>query len=391
VKILHVTPTFSPATYWGGPIYSVFGLCNALAQQPEVEVQVLTTDSAGPTVAQRLEIKEFPTHMEAGYPVYYCRRRWGASFSPAMMMRLRRMIRWADVVHLTVVYSPPTIPTLMLCRLIGKPVVWSPRGSLQRWDGATRKLTKHVWEFVCNLFCKVDQVTLHFTSESERVGSAGRIKRARSVVIPNGIEQPGNYAPRDWQPGGKLRLLYLGRLHPIKGIENLLHALSNTTQEVTLKLYGDGDPDYRHSLRVLAKKLNLDDRVQFNEHVSGEAKRNCFLNTDVCIVPSFIENFGMVVAEALAHGVPVIASRGTPWQRAEEIGCGLWRDNDPTSLAEAIMQIKTMPLVEMGEKGRVWVEKEYSWPRIAEKMLHVYQKIFNPLSSNYESVTAVKL
>src|SRR5439155_27327241 len=93
------------------------------------------------------------------------------------------------------------------------------------------------------------------------------------------------------------------------------------------------------------------------------------------IVPSYKENFAMVMAESLAHGVPVIASKGTPWRRVEEIGCGLWVDNDAESLAKAIGQMSRMPLREMGTRGREWMAKEYSWDKRAQEFLACY----NPL------------
>jgi glycosyltransferase involved in cell wall biosynthesis len=114
--------------------------------------------------------------------------------------------------------------------------------------------------------------------------------------------------------------------------------------------------------------------------VLGGDKGKLFANADVVVVPSFTENFGLVVAEALAHGVPVIAGKGTPWQRVEEIGCGLWVDNSPESLAAAIKQISKMPLREMGQRGRDWMAREYSWDLMAKRTMELYSSI---LSSNY--------
>src|SRR5437867_6880662 len=152
VRLLHIIPAYYPATYWGGPIYSVYGLCNALAKTPGVSLRVLTTDTAGPSRSDSVEVTGVPMRYPGGYEVFVCRRRWAASVSPGMLLRLWPMIRWADVVHLTAVYSPPTIPTLLISRLLGKPLVWSPRGALQRWEGSTRVMSKALWEWVCRVF-----------------------------------------------------------------------------------------------------------------------------------------------------------------------------------------------------------------------------------------------
>ena len=146
IKVLHVVPTFYPATYFGGPIYSLFGLCNVLARAGEIELRVLTTDSSGPARRDRLPLQEFPVRRPEGYEVYYCRKWWDKEFSVSLLRMLYLMIRWADVVHLTSAYSFSTLPTLILCRLLRKPVVWSPRGALQRWEGSTKPFLKHFWK-----------------------------------------------------------------------------------------------------------------------------------------------------------------------------------------------------------------------------------------------------
>lgn len=341
-----------------------------------LELRVLTTDSNGPEVNDRLMVEEFPTRLPAGYEVYYCRHRWVMTFAPGMFRRLWSMVKWADVVHLTAVYSPPTIPTLLACKALRKPLVWSTRGALQRWDGTTRRRVKKIWEQVCNLLCEQRRVVLHVTSVSEKEESGSMMTSARAEVIPNGVDVPPTAnGSRQWRPENSLRLLALGRLHPIKGIENLLHALARLDDKVVLEICGDGAADYRESLRSLIHDLALNERVFFHGNVSGEEKAARFQEADVCIVPSYKENFCMVIAESLAAGVPVIASRGTPWGEMESIGCGLWVENDEEHLAGAIRQINGMSLREMGQKGRAWMEREYSWRSVAEKMAELYRSL----------------
>ncbi len=372
MRVLHVSPSFYPAGHYGGPTQSSYGLCNALAKMPGVELRVLTTDSDGPC---RIDVKAFPAKFREGYDVYYCRRWFGADTAPRMFWRLPQMIRWADVVHLTAVYSPPTIPTLALCRLFRKPVMWSTRGALQSWRDGTRKNLKSVWEKTCELFCSPDRVMLHVTGEPERVASVERIKHASAVAIPNGIELPPTNGNERARSEGGLRLLYLGRLHPIKGIENLLRAIATMTNGVTLSVCGEGDADYQARLKSLATELDLNGRVTFHGRVDGEAKERQFTQADLCVVPSFTENFCNVIAESLARGVPVVASKGTPWARVTEIDCGLWVDNDAATLAGAIRQMQAMPLREMGERGRQWMQREFSWPNVGEQMIQQYETL----------------
>src|SRR5689334_9734726 len=128
MRVLYVSPTSFPAIAFGGPIHAMFGLCNGLLSLPErhISIQVLTTDAAGPRRDQRLRVASFPTVLATNLYVYYSRRLLGVSVSPQLLSLLPRLVRWADVVHLTGAYSFPTLPTLFLCRQLLKPLVWSP-------------------------------------------------------------------------------------------------------------------------------------------------------------------------------------------------------------------------------------------------------------------------
>jgi len=373
LNVLHISPSFFPASQYGGTIYSGYALCNALAQIPDLQLRVLTTDSDGPTGDRRIKASDFPTRLPQGYDVYYCRRRFGADISPRMFALLWPMMRWADVVHLTAVYSPPTLPALLMSKLLRKPLIWSPRGGLQRWGGSTRTGVKNWWDKVCNLLCEPGRVQLHVTSEAEKAESLAIMTRASATIIPNGIDFPGLNGNRERAPGSTLNLLFMGRLHPIKGIENLLRALTLIKTPVRLSLCGEGDAEYTRSLKTLARDLSLWERVEFCGRVDGAMKEQQFASADLCVVPSFKENFCMVVAEALARSVPVIASEGTPWQQLTARGCGLWVSNQPEALAQAIDLVGAMPLAEMGQRGRAWMQREYSWQTVAAQMHEAYK------------------
>ncbi len=373
MNILHVAPAFYPATYWGGPTYSVYGLCNALAAIPDTRLRILTTDTAGPRFHDRVPISGFPMRYPDGYDVYFCKRLLFASVAPRLLYSLWPMVMWADVVHLTGVYSFPTIPTLLVCRILNKPVVWSPRGALQRWKGATRPYLKRVWEWACNALISPKNCILHVTSAEEATDSKVRIAGAPVTLIPNGVEIPEFLPARVWMPGGRFRLLYLGRLHPIKGIENLLQALKALEDEaISLVICGSGDDAYSLGLRNLVDQIGLARSVSFRGHVEGKEKSDAFAQADVCVVPSFSENFGMVVAESLANGVPVVVSKGTPWAGVETHRCGLWVENSPASIAHALRSMKRNNIAEMGGCGRKWMRTEFSWNQVARQTHRLY-------------------
>lgn len=377
MKVLHVTPSFYPAVVYGGPTQSVYQLCCALARN-KCEVRVLTTDANGPDA-----VLDVDTHRDVEITkdlwVRYCHRILDVSISPTLLRFLAARIRWADVVHLMAVYSFPTIPTLLFCKLLGKPVVWSPRGMLQRWEGTKRPELKALWERICR-FAAPERLVLHVTSDQEAKESAARFPGVEIAVIPNGVEVPQSVTHANGHRG--LRLVYLGRLDPKKGIENLLRARSllngNLGASLMLTIAGAGDAEYAKNLQTTISHMAPAERPKMIGYVSGGEKAKLFENADVVVVPSYTENFGLVVAEALAHGVPVIASQGTPWQRVEEIGCGLWVDNSPESLAAGIKQISRMPLREMGQRGREWMQREYSWDLMAKRTVELYTSIVTP-------------
>jgi glycosyltransferase involved in cell wall biosynthesis len=190
-------------------------------------------------------------------------------------------------------------------------------------------------------------------------------------------------------------LLYIGRLDPKKGIEVLLRSCSIMKKKFQpkfrLTIAGTGQPVYVAHLQQEVSRLGLQPYVEMTGEVLSQAKQHLFENSDVTIVPSYTENFAIVVAEALAHGVPVIASRGTPWSALEQKECGLWVENDPESLAQAICTIRNMPLVEMGERGRKWMQAEFSWPSVSKAMLDLYEEALTRSTTKRSTHTSAGL
>ena len=347
-----------------------------MAQQENVQVEVLTTDADGP--GRRVDVRNADQNRTDSYAISYCRRRLPPDIAPGLLLRLGGRIRRADVVHLNGVYSFTTIPTLALCRLMKKPVAWSTMGALQRWEGTTRKGLKAWWELLCNWLCEPSRVLMHVTSDEEKAESLEKIPNASAFILRNGIDIP-KLNPGAQDAGEFLRLLYIGRLHPIKGIENLLTALPRVKSKVRLAICGEGEPEYELHLRTLVAELRLDDIVQFHGRVDGELKEQAFRDADLCIAPSFKEAFCTVVLESLARARPVIASHGIPWHRVVEKGCGLWVGNEPHELAAAIDRAAAMPLAEMGHRGRAWMQQDYSWPKVAGEMIAEYERVLENL------------
>ncbi len=375
MRVLHVTPTFYPAIRWGGPIFSTYNLCNALHDIGNVSLKVLTTNSAGPDRGHNLTENDI-RRTTPPYNIRYCNRFAGHSISFELLRLLRKKIQWSDLVHLTAVYSFPTIPTLLLARMLKKPVVWTPRGALQRWQGTTKPLLKRYWERICRTIATPRTCCIHVTSSMEEISSKIILPDFSFKVIANGIKIPEIYSAHRPRRTNRLRLMYIGRIHPIKGIENLVAGLGLLKDlNYRLTICGNGKAAYIDAIKALCTKSGIDDRVRFVGHLPEHERNKMLVDSDVCVVPSHTENFGMVVAEALACGVPVICSKGAPWSGLVEHRCGMWVDNSPRSLAKAVREISTMELGEMGRRGRHWMACEFDWLKIAKNMSDLYRNL----------------
>jgi glycosyltransferase involved in cell wall biosynthesis len=374
MKVAHVTPSYHPAFAYGGPPESAHQLSAHLARAG-CEVRVLTTNANGPRITVAVDTANELT-IEPRLTVRYCARRLPESVSPALLAHLPAYAAWADVVHLNALYNFTTFPALIAARAAGKPVVWSARGALTRWKNTRHAHTKDAWELVCRALVP-RRTVLHVTSQAEREQAELRMKGLRAALVPNGVDIPGAW-PRP-APGETLRVLYLGRLNPIKGLDNLIAAcgllLRRGEGRFSLTVAGGGDADYLAGLTRAVAEHGLSRHVTFLGEVPPSEKGRLFAAADLFVMPSFTENFGLAIAEALAHGVPVIAGRGTPWEGLHAEDAGLWVPNDPDSLADALATARLRPLPEMGARGRAWMERDFSWDRAASEMLAVYERL----------------
>jgi len=374
MRVLHVTPFFAPAWVYGGLPESAYQFARHLSRAG-ASVRVLTTDANG--WGQRLDAAAMAAYAHRdGIEVRYCARVARQAVSPELLGALAEQIRWADVVHLHAAYSFPTIPTLLAARLLKRPVVWTPHGALQRWRGSRRVGFKSLWEKVC-IAVASRQLMLHLTSDEEVAETRARFPRANLELIPNGVELPDTLhrEPR----GARLRLGFVGRLDPKKGIENLLVACRIVKErralDFSLTIAGSGSSEYEAKLRGEIDRLELGSEVAMIGDIRGKEKQRMFEQAEVVVVPSFTESFAIVVAEALAHGAAVIASTGTPWKEVERVRCGLWVNNDPANIADAITKVNSMPIAEMGERGRRWMAADFSWEKCASKMIALYKNL----------------
>jgi glycosyltransferase involved in cell wall biosynthesis len=224
--------------------------------------------------------------------------------------------------------------------------------------------------------CTLERTScFHATSEREHASIRDTGMRAPVAVIPIGVDIP---APQPPPARSTRRLLYFGRLHPIKGIDVLLRAWSAVAArfpEWELHVIGPDNDGYAAELKSLTAALRAP-RIHFRGPAYGEDKWRELAASDLLVLATHSENFGMVVAEALASGVPAIVTRGAPWEGIGRERCGWWieRGNDAlVACLEDALSREATDLRAMGQRGRQWMDREFSWRQIAEKMAQMYR------------------
>lgn len=200
------------------------------------------------------------------------------------------------------------------------------------------------------------------------------------AVIPNPIETD-EIIEQPLSIKTKFRIGYIGRVHPRKHIERLIHSMTDLQgslpNDAELLIIGGGDTLYEDFLHREVKRLNLSN-VRFTGFLSGEEKNQAINSLSLLVVPSDFENFGNIVTEALVRGVPVVASKGMPWAELPEYDCGWWIDNDQPTINETILKAYRMgpdQLMKMGRNGRELILRNYSVEALGKKMQSLYNWI----------------
>ena len=294
---------------------------------------------------------------------------------------LHRASRWARQNDIPVVWSTHgmTAPWSMRHKWWKKSLVWH---SLQKWD------LKHA-------------AAIHCTTDLE-VGWNKKLGFKNCFVAPLGTNenliQHGDTGRVDVDRDC-LKVLFVGRIYPVKGLVNLVRAAALIKQAnclnhrtIRFRIVGPDQDGHQMELMTLSDNLGVGEMFEWPGPKFGEELSAAYDNCDLLILPSFTENFGGVVIDALAHGRPVIASKFTPWKVLEEEHCGWWVEATPESLSDALIVAAKCGLQSsfsaicadadssleaMGRRGRKLVEEHYTWSAVCDKMIKGYEEVLN--------------
>lgn len=285
------------------------------------------------------------------------------------------------VLHSSGLWRMPNVYPGWAAARAGCPLVVSPHGMLGPGALKFSAGKKKVFAAIVQNRA-LDAVTcFHATSQKEVEDIRGYGLKAPVALIPNGIDVPEEVIePATGLQGepAQRSLLYLGRVHPKKGLDRLVAAWSRVEQRFgdwQLRIVGPSEIGCGDELRAQVRHAGLE-RVQFNDGLFGDEKVRAYRDADVFVLPTLDENFGMVVAESLAMGTPVISTKGAPWEGLATHGCGWWVDHGVEPLAATLAEAMALPrseLERMGAQGRDWMIRDFSWPSIAGDMVKLYR------------------
>jgi glycosyltransferase involved in cell wall biosynthesis len=372
LRVVYTIADLQPES--GGPTRSVCALAQEVADCG-ADVEVVALEYGRGSSIPLTPLGAVKTTFAACHGV---RRRfkWSGAFAKVFRERLE----WGSnvVAHDNGIWLPTNHAAAKAARVARVPLISSPRGMLTAWSLKFRGLKKRIaWRLYQYSDLRAAKV-LHATSREEAEGLRAAGLKQPVAVIPNGVNLPP-------QPTGRLSTnvpvqrtaLFLSRIHPKKGLLDLVKAWPMGQPSDWRMLIAGGDENgHRAEVESAIRARALGAQFEFIGEVADEQKWELYRRADLFVLPTKSENFGIVIAEALACGLPVITTRGTPWEELVHHRCGWWAEIGPEALADALrqaMRLDKQELRAMGLRGQKLVAEKYTWHAAAQKMISVYR------------------
>ncbi|PZP93514.1 MAG: hypothetical protein DI587_28485 [Variovorax paradoxus] len=396
MRILFSTLGYKPAWRLGGPVVVVSALAEALVQRGH-EVTVYTTDS---NLDEALDVPTDRAVNVEGVQVRYFRRRalvpkWtpqvaylsksvGYLYTPEMRMAMDRLVPSMDLVHAHMPFVYPTYAAGHAAIRHNKPLFYHQHGVFDPERLKFRSLKKNLYLRMFELPLLRRAQTLIALTEAERTSYQRLGVDTPVCIIPNGVVAQDYAGPADEAELQALGIhpaqqvvLFMGRLHPIKGADRLLSAfqtIANQFPDALLVLAGPDEFGIEQGFRACAQAAGLSQRIVFPGMVTGQRKRSLLRRADLFCLPSDAEGFSMAVLEAMASRCAVLLSPGCHFPQVEQAGAGTIVGSDTASLSAGLASLLSRPdsLKSMGLRGEQLVAQQFTWDQVADSMLEAY-------------------
>ena len=391
MKVLHVIP--SVAAVRGGPSQAVIEMVRGLRSQ-DVDAEIVTTNDNGKDLLD-VPLYELTDRLEeyANVPIRFFPRfspNINAvrefAFSGALTTWLWQHITEYDLVHVHAIFSYASTIAMAIARIKNVPYITRPLGQLCEWSLQQSKLRKQIYLNVIersNLLCSK---SLHFTAEQEKTEFNQLGLNIPNFILPHGVYIPTPISDAKTQVREILHILdqrpivlFMSRIHPKKGLEYLISALSKLKEyNFVLVIAGSGDPDYVNQIKDLLKTHDICDRTHMIGFVKGETKNLYLQGADIFALTSHSENFGIAAIEALAAGTPVLITDGVAIApMVKEQAIGYVTQLEVEAIASIIQEFFDHPDIakQKGDRATLYIAEHYSWAKITCRLMTVYKNL----------------
>jgi glycosyltransferase involved in cell wall biosynthesis len=378
LRILQIIPNYFPAVRYGGPIRSVHALSKGLVDRGH-EVHVFTSSMDGPNDLP--QTSEKPTRIDGVqvtyFPVPVLRR---LCWCPTMRTELVKVAPAFDVMHLHSVFRWPTWAAARVAHSARLPYLLSPRGMLgEAVIRGKSRFAKSAWIRLIEQRTLDESAGVHVTSELEAAEiKALGLRLPPLTCVPNGVSWPEQYAPLpevSW--ASQPYALFLSRIDWKKGLDRLIEAWK-WVPDLTLIVAGNDEEGYRSKLEKLIDRHQVRSRIRFVGPIPDAQKWALYASATMFVLPSYSENFGNVVAEAMAMGCPVVITPEVGLSSlVAHTGSGVVSDGAPRAFAQAVCTLLKDPSLrrQMSDRGRRTARRDLSWQAAASRMEELYLEI----------------
>ena len=382
MRVLHVITGLWKNT--GGPAEVIPAICTAMVDAgADVTLATLAGDSAqsvDDAAAHGVCVLRYPPTIR--HTIWYSRE---------LHRHIEHLVSEHDIVHIHGIWQFPDWVAATAARRAGIPYVISPHGLLQPARLKKSRLKKRVATVLADRAMLNQASCLHATAPDE--ADAFRLfgYRGPIAMIPNGITPAERIGPdraamleavfrRDFpETQGRRLLLFLSRIEPIKGVTTLARAWSECARQFPdwhLVVVGPDERSHLRDVLAILRDGGVLDRTTITGPLYGERKTAAYLASEIFVLPTISENFGLVIGEALSHRLPVITTTGAPWAGIVEHGCGWWIAPSQHALVDTLREALPLPREELaarGDRGAMWIDASFTWEAESRLLLQTYE------------------